>query len=380
MRGCAGKRAQALGEGWRVFRRLHATGRGTARVHFGRRGGAGHLRQLRKAARSLVHAQFAQAGKATGKAVEAPCVQIEGHGRVAADGGQRAAQARQIGVFQKAFAQTALFALVRARKHMLEVAVLGDEAQGGLFAHAGHAGDVVGSIAHQALDVDQLRGSDAVGLPHPRGGDALRLADAALGVQNRGVLPGELEGIAVAGDEQGLHAHFLALAGEGAQNVVGLKALAFDDAQAHALKKIADDGVLLAQFLGHGLAVGLVAVVEIGAEGVLAHVESHRRRRGRFLVQHAQKHHHKAVYGVGGRAVRRGHGRGERVKGAVHEAVSVQQHQLFRHNDPPSARDIRLHVEYNGYSIPFSPETQSPFRGFIVKKKRAYMDIRRRAW
>ena len=263
---------------------------------------------------------------------------------------------------------------------MLEVAVLGDEAQGGLFAHAGHAGDVVGSIAHQALDVDQLRGSDAVCLPHPRGGDALRLADAALGVQNRSVLPGELEGIAVAGDEQGLHAHFLALAGEGAQNVVGLKALAFDDAQAHALEQIADDGVLLAQFLGHGLAVGLVAVVEIGTEGVLAHVESHRRRRGRFLVQHAQKHHHKAVYGVGGRAVRRGHGRGERVKGAVHEAVSVQQHQLFRHNDPPSARDIRLHVEYNGYSIPFSPETQSPFRGFIVKKKRAYMDRRRRAW
>ena len=133
---------------------------------------------------------------------------------------------------------------------------------------------------------------------------------------------------------RGLHAPLLALAGEGAQNVVGLKALAFDDAQAHALKQIADDGVLLAQFLGHGLAARLVAVVEIGAEGVLAHVESHRRRRGRFLVQHAQKHHHKAVHGVGGRAVRRGHGRGERVKGAIHQAVSVQQNQLFSHRRP----------------------------------------------
>ena len=132
------------------------------------------------------------------------------------------------------------------------------------------------------------------------------------------MLAGELEGIAVASDEQGFHAHLLALAGERAQYVVGLEALTFDDAQAHAHKQVADDGILLAQFLGHGLAVGLVAVVEVGAEGALAHVEGHRRRRGRFLVQHAQKHHHKAVDGVGGRAVRRGHGRGEGVKGAVH--------------------------------------------------------------
>ena len=180
--GRGGQSGKARGKGGGIRGRFHiAVGGGGV---FCRRSGRGSAvaRQLRKAARGLIHAQFAQAGKAAAKAVQAPCVQIEGHGRIAADGGQRAAQARQIGVFQKAFAQAALFALVRARKHMLEVAVLGDEAQGGLFAHAGHAGDVVGSIAHQALDVDQLRGSDAVGLPHPRGGDALRLADAALGV------------------------------------------------------------------------------------------------------------------------------------------------------------------------------------------------------
>ena len=188
-------------------------------------------------------------------------LQIERHGRVAADGGQRAAQAREVGVFQKAFAQAALFPLVRAGERAFEVAVLGDEAQGGLFAHAGHAGDVVRSIAHQPLDVDQLRGGNAVGLPHPRGGDALRLGDAALCVQYGSVVAGELEGIAVASDEQGFHAHLLALAGERAQYVVGLEAFALDDVQPHAFKQVADDGVLPAQFLGHGLAARLVTGV-----------------------------------------------------------------------------------------------------------------------
>ena len=178
-----GQFPQARAERVGVLRRFHAGGALRLRLGGGRgRGGGFLLCRARQAAGGLVHAQFAQAGKAAAQPVQAPMLQIERHGRVAADGGQRSAQAREVGVFQKAFAQTALFAPVRAGERAFEVAVLGDEAQGGLFAHAGHAGDVVRSIAHQPLDVDKLRGGNAVSLFYPRGGDALRFRNATLGI------------------------------------------------------------------------------------------------------------------------------------------------------------------------------------------------------
>ena len=267
------------------------------------------------------------------------------HGRVAANGGQRVAQPRQIAVFQQALAQLALFAGRRVFQHVFKAAVLGNQAQGGLFAHAGHAGDVVGSVAHQSFYVDELFGRYAIRLLNPGGRYALCFRDAAPGIQYGGVVPGKLERIPVASDQQRLYAAFLALAGERAEDIVGLKTLALDDGKPHVGKQVADDWVLPAQLFGHGLAVGLVFGVEVGAEGMLAHVEGHCRRRGRFLIQHAQKHHHKAVHGIGGRAVGRGHGRGKGVKGAIHQAVSVQQNQLFSHGQPSRTRGICPHAD-----------------------------------
>ena len=46
--------------------------------------------------------------------------------------------------------------------HALQAAEFGDQRQCGFLADAGHAGDVVRSIAHQALDVNELRRLDAV--------------------------------------------------------------------------------------------------------------------------------------------------------------------------------------------------------------------------
>ena len=71
---------KARGKGGGVRGRFHiAVGGGSGLCRRSGRGGA-VARQLRKAARGLVHAQFAQAGKAAAKAVKAPRVQIEGHG------------------------------------------------------------------------------------------------------------------------------------------------------------------------------------------------------------------------------------------------------------------------------------------------------------
>ena len=89
-----GQFPQARAERFGVLRHLHAGGALRLRLGGGRgRGGGFLLCRARQAAGGLVHAQFAQAGKAAAQPVQAPMLQIERHRRVATDGGQRSAQA-----------------------------------------------------------------------------------------------------------------------------------------------------------------------------------------------------------------------------------------------------------------------------------------------
>ena len=60
---------------------------------------------------------------------------------------------------------------------------------------------------------------------------------------------------------------FGGLAGQGADDVVGLKALGFEDGNAQGFEGAANVGNLAAQILGHGFAIGLVALVADLVEG-----------------------------------------------------------------------------------------------------------------
>ena len=279
--------------------------------------------------RGHVHAQLLQPGYAARKLAQPPAIEVHLHGGAAHDLGQAAAHARLLRTGQQLLPQLALLLRLGVRQRLLQTAVGLDQAQRRLFAHAGHAGDVVRGVAHQTFDVNELFWFHAVGLPHVFRGHAAGVADALAGVEDGGVLPGELEGIPVAGDQQHLPPGLLAGLRDRAEDVVGLVAGALQNRNLHARDQLADDGILGAQVVRHGLAGGLVAVEDLLAEGGRVHVEGHGQAVGPLLADHLQQHHHKAVHRIRGRAVRRAHQRLQRMICAIHQAVTIQQHHLF---------------------------------------------------
>ena len=87
--------------------------------------------------------------------------QIQVDRAVDADGDQLLGEARLVGVLDEIFAEFLLREIRGAVEDGFETAALLDQPGGGFGADAGHAGHVVGAVAHQSQDVDDLVGLDA---------------------------------------------------------------------------------------------------------------------------------------------------------------------------------------------------------------------------
>ena len=229
--------------------------------------------------------------RAVPERVDGAVGRLDGERRAAVDRGQPLAEQRRIAPLEQPLAQLALLIVVGAVKHVFERAVFFDELLRGLFAHAGNAGNVVGSIAHQPLHVDELRGREIPAAADKIGRDALGVLDALLCVEYGRVRAGELERVAVAGDDQAVDALLFALERERAQQIVGLVALQFDDAYVHFVQHIVDCGKLSAQFVGRGRAAGLVGVIFDMTERRRVQIERHGAQVGLFVGDDAQEHH-----------------------------------------------------------------------------------------
>ena len=238
-------------------------------------------------------------------------------------------------MLQQPLAQLALLLRVRRVQHPLQRAILGDQLQRRLFAHARHAGNVVRRVAHQALHVDHLLRFEAVDLLNIFRRDPDGVRDALFRVENGRFFARELEGVPVAGDEHGLPALALALGGDGAQNVVRLVAGQLQNGQPHSDDQLADNGILGAQLVGHGLAGAFVVGVSLGAQRRRVHIEGHGQLFGLLLLDGLEQHHHKAMHRVGGCAVRRAHRRLKRMERAIHQAVAIQQNDFSGHRSSP---------------------------------------------
>ena len=183
--------------------------------------------------------------------------QLAGELRVLLMGGQLGAHAGLDG------------AVVDVLVHARQTAEFLDQGQGGLFAHARHAGDVVRGVAHQALHLDELLGAHAVfflhsGLVHHHG---LAAAHPGGGQQHGHVVVHQLQAVPVTGGQVALVAPGGSSRAQGAQNVVRLVALLGDHHEAQVGQQLFQHRHLLGQLLGHALAGGLVAVVHLVAEG-----------------------------------------------------------------------------------------------------------------
>ena len=107
--------------------------------------------------------------------------------------------------------------------------ILLDKGQSAFFANAGHAGNVIGGIAHQGLDLDHFPGRHAVLFAN--GGGVHYLINGALrgslGQNYADAVGDELQGVPVAGADKDGVAVFLPLPGQAAQDIVRLVALYF---------------------------------------------------------------------------------------------------------------------------------------------------------
>ena len=179
--------------------------------------------------------------------------------------------------------------------------ILLHQRHGGLFPHAGDAGDVVGGVAHEGLQVDHVDGGEAILLPegllrHVLGGG---LAHAGGHQLHLGMGGDELETVLIAGDDDAVPAGCLAAAADGADEIVGLVAGEIVLGNVHGGEHLLQIRQLHGQLLRHPLALGLVAFIRLMAEGRLPAVEGDAQRLRLLLVQQPLEGGEKAIDGVG---------------------------------------------------------------------------------
>jgi hypothetical protein len=189
-------------------------------------------------------------------------------GQVGDHGDQPAAQGQEVQVLAQVLAHLAAH-LVGAGHQLVQVAVFGEPFDGGLGAALFHAGHVVHGVADEGEVVD-----DEIRRHAELGGDAgLVQHFLAHGVHPAHAGLHELGQILVAGGNHHLPAGLHGLAGEGADDVVGLHALFHQQGPALGLHGLVQGFDLGAQVVGHGRALGLVVGKPVVPEGLALGIE-----------------------------------------------------------------------------------------------------------
>ena len=243
-----------------------------------------------------------------------------GDGRVVAERDQPAAHAGELGVGDQVLAPLRLRDLPGAGEQRVQVAVGFDELRRGLDADTGNAGDIVGRIPCQRLDVDDLVRGDAEFGGDLGGADLLH----AHGVEHRHPAAHQLHQVLVAGDDGHAPAGRRRAPRIGRDQVVGLEAGEFDRRQPERARRVADQRELRDQRLRRVGPVRLVGGVDVVAEGGARGVEQHgdgvAPPRPRQFVDHVAE----AEHGVGRRPVAPAQRR-QAVEGAEYETRPVDQ-------------------------------------------------------
>ena len=203
-----------------------------------------------------------------------------------------------------------------------------------LGAYACHAGDIVGGVALNGLDINHLAGRYAVFLF-----DAgfvvnrdLRLSEFGSGQTDTDMGGHQLQAVPVPGGNEAFVAGVLTGFGKGPQNVVSLEALALDEGITQIRQQFLQCGHLLGQLGRHSLALCLVSGIHLVAEGGGFQVKGNGHGVGLGFVLELLEHGHKAVNAVGKQAVFGGK-KLHTVKSPVDNTVSVQNQQF--HGIPP---------------------------------------------
>ena len=236
--------------------------------------------------------------------------------------------------------------VVEVRIQRVEVAELADELRRGLVSDARHAGDVVGRIALERLEVDHLARHEAVALLDPGRVVHHGRVDAHPGRHEPRPVGHELEHVQVAGHDRGLEVAAFGLARERADHVVRLEARHLVDRESQRRDHLADLRELGAQVVRHRAPGRLVIGGQAVPEGRGRQVEGDRDVVGANVLEATQDDVREPEDRVHQLALRgRERHVDEREVAAIDEPVAVEQHQAFhgrRHPPVGAARGMRL--------------------------------------
>ena len=300
---------------------LRHVGRAIRRVRTGK---------LRKAAGQRLEAELLEQRQHARHIAEAAILQrhvVQRH--VARDGCDFLAHQAGHAPVEQLFALLALEIGVGMIERVFQRAVGGQQPDRRFFTDAGNAGDVVACVAHQPLEIGNLRRGHAEILEHLFRRVAHHVAHAAPGVEHAARFGDELHGIAVARDEQGGNPRFLAAAGKCAEDIVGLEGRAGQNFYAHFFQTFAHKVELRTQLRRGRLAARLVFAVILMAESRPVQIKRDRQIARLFVADDLKEHGKKAENGIGIDAVRVGKRR-KGVKSAVHEAVAIDNDKGVR--------------------------------------------------
>ncbi len=142
--------------------------------------------------------------------------------------------------------------------------------------NARNTGDIIGTVTHEGFKVNKLYGLKAVFFFEHLGGiDNIRTLGAFCGnVAHTGVLADKLQRIPVAGYYGAIHTFFAAYARHGTKYIVSFPAGLFIAVHTEKSKQLLHIGHLHGKLIGHTLALCLVTVIPLAAEGGLGSVKS----------------------------------------------------------------------------------------------------------
>ena len=215
----------------------------------------------------------------------------------------------------------------------IHTAIFLNQIHGGLFTHPRYAGDIVGGVSHEGLQVDHVDGCKAVLLPEGLRGHVLGGGLAHTGGHqfHLRMVGDELEGILISRHHYTVPARRLALPGNGADEVVGLPALQLIAGDIQGIQHLFQHWHLHPQFLRHGLSGGLVRLVCLVAEGRGVEVEGDAQGIRLFFLFQAQQRGKKTEHSMGIQPLPVGQGT-DAVIGPVDDGVAVNDHALHGKN------------------------------------------------
>ena len=216
---------------------------------------------------------------------------------IGADGGQVFGEDYLLGVLLHPLLEGSL-QLVGVGDEFVHAAELGHEFLSGLLPHAGTAGDVVHLVPHKGQYINHLFGLfDAVALAHLPGAAQFEVIAAVGGLVLQDGVGDQLAEVLVGGHHVGGESVGAGLGGHGADDVVGLEAGNLEDGDAVGADDILDDGDGEFDVLGGSLALTLVGLVGLVAEGGALRIEADRYVGGFLLAQEFLEGAHKAENG-----------------------------------------------------------------------------------